>query len=74
VADVYDALISRRPYKEAWSPEAAVRELQRMAGSHLDPELVRSFIELYDEGAIDRLTEQIGEAPAADSDPYARAA
>jgi HD-GYP domain-containing protein (c-di-GMP phosphodiesterase class II) len=74
VADVYDALISKRPYKEAWSPEAAVRELQRMAGSHLDPELVRAFAELHDEGAIERITRQIGETPPAKSEPYAQAA
>jgi hypothetical protein len=56
VADVYDALISRRPYKEAWSPEAAVRELQRMAGSHLDPDLVDTFVVLYREGVIDLIS------------------
>jgi hypothetical protein len=61
VADVYDALISQRPYKEAWSPLAAIRELQRMAGSHLDPELVPAFVALWERGVIEHLTQQIGE-------------
>lgn len=59
IADVYDALISQRPYKEAWSPVAAIRELQRMAGSHLDPDLVPAFVALWERGVIEHLTQQI---------------
>ncbi|MEJ2576803.1 MAG: response regulator [Gammaproteobacteria bacterium] len=44
VADVFDALTSRRPYKEAWPVETAVAELHRIAGSHLDPTLVNLFV------------------------------
>lgn len=41
VADVLDALVNRRVYKEAWSVEAALDELDRMAASgHLDPRCV----------------------------------
>ncbi|MEN9417899.1 MAG: hypothetical protein RI988_1519 [Pseudomonadota bacterium] len=41
VADVLDALVNRRAYKEAWSVEAALDELDRMAASgHLDPRCV----------------------------------
>jgi len=43
VADVYDALTSDRPYKRAWTHEDALAELQRMAGTHLDPDVVRVF-------------------------------
>lgn len=43
VVDVYDALTSRRPYKEAWNPERAGRYLTEHSGSHFDPELVESF-------------------------------
>ena len=47
VADVYDALISERPYKQAWPVEDAIAEIRRMSGSHLDPKIVDAFVDLY---------------------------
>jgi HD-GYP domain-containing protein (c-di-GMP phosphodiesterase class II) len=44
VADVFDALSSPRVYKPAWPLEAAFSELQAIAGTHLDPELVKIFL------------------------------
>lgn len=46
VADVFDALTSPRPYKEAWAVERAIQQLQDSAGSHLDARLVRIFISI----------------------------
>ena len=43
VCDVYDALISERPYKNAWSHEEAVSEIERQSGRHFDPDVVRAF-------------------------------
>ncbi|MEQ1516368.1 MAG: HD domain-containing phosphohydrolase [Usitatibacteraceae bacterium] len=43
VADVYDTLVTDRPYRKAWSMDRAFAELQRVAGTQLDPDLVRSF-------------------------------
>lgn len=43
IADVFDALTMRRPYKEPWSVDAAFAELHRMAGSHLDADFVSLF-------------------------------
>lgn len=40
VADVFDALVSRRPYKEAWSNDDAFSELEKLAGWKLDIECV----------------------------------
>ncbi|MCH7811521.1 MAG: HD domain-containing protein [Chloroflexi bacterium] len=59
VADVYDALISSRPYKDAWPPEAALQELRSLAGTHLDPEIVQAFAGLAEKGVIDLIIQQI---------------
>ena len=48
LVDVYDALMSQRPYKQAWTHAAAVEEIRGMAGSHFDPELTEVFLGLLD--------------------------
>jgi response regulator RpfG family c-di-GMP phosphodiesterase len=40
LVDVFDALLSRRAYKEAWPLPQVVEELRRLRGTHLDPTLV----------------------------------
>ncbi len=49
VADVYDALISRRVYKEPMPHEQAVAIISEGSGGQFDPEIVEAFIELQDE-------------------------
>jgi len=44
VADVFDALTSRRPYKEAWSNTEAFNKLREMAGVKLDAECVGALV------------------------------
>lgn len=44
IADAYDAMISKRCYKNSLSKEFAIEELERNAGSQFDPQLVRIFI------------------------------
>ncbi|KGQ20963.2 phosphohydrolase [Thermus filiformis] len=46
VADVWDALLSERPYKRAWTEEEALNELRAQAGRSLDPEVVGKFLEM----------------------------
>lgn len=48
LADVFDALTSVRPYKEAWSVEKAVEFIQEQKGKHFDPEMVDLFIQQLD--------------------------
>ncbi len=43
IADVFDALTSTRPYKKAWTIEAAMELIDSEAGKHFDPELVQHF-------------------------------
>jgi len=44
VVDVFDALTSRRPYKEPWEFDLAAKYLRENAGSHFDPALVELFL------------------------------
>lgn len=48
IADVYDALVSRRCYKEAWDSGEALDILRKDAGSHFDPELVELFVDIQE--------------------------
>ena len=43
VADVFDALTSKRPYKQAWSFQDALKYVQSESGRHFDPACVRAF-------------------------------
>jgi HD-GYP domain-containing protein (c-di-GMP phosphodiesterase class II) len=43
IADVYDALISRRKYKESWSHQDACAEIIALSGTKFDPFLVEAF-------------------------------
>jgi HD-GYP domain-containing protein (c-di-GMP phosphodiesterase class II) len=46
VCDVYDALLSPRPYKRAWTPAEALDEISAQSGKHFDPAVVRAFLEV----------------------------
>jgi CHASE2 domain-containing sensor protein len=48
VCDVFDALLSRRPYKEPWPLQDALDELRRERGTHFDPAVVDAFLALVD--------------------------
>jgi HD-GYP domain-containing protein (c-di-GMP phosphodiesterase class II) len=60
-ADVFDALTSRRPYKESFANEEAFAELERLAGSHLDAECVQALVDHRAE--VERIQAQLSEAP-----------
>ncbi len=48
LADVFDALVSRRAYKPPWKDEHALKHIHMQAGKHFDPELVDIFVHLYE--------------------------
>ena len=47
VADTFDAITTRRPYRDSRSPEDAVDELRRVAGTQLDPVAVEAFVAAF---------------------------
>jgi response regulator RpfG family c-di-GMP phosphodiesterase len=49
LADVYDALISRRVYKEPFSHQEAVAQITRGLGTHFDPDVIEAFLAIQDE-------------------------
>ncbi|RXZ81199.1 HD domain-containing protein [Paenibacillaceae bacterium] len=52
VVDVYDALTSKRAYKEKWAPDAAIRYLTDQRNQQFDACVVDSFVSLFVEGLI----------------------
>ena len=49
IADVFDALTMKRPYKEAWSIEDALEAIKGDTGTHFDPDIVSLFFEIIPE-------------------------
>ncbi len=49
ICDVFDALLSARPYKEPWPFARATAEIEMLSGSQFDPSLVRAFLAIAPE-------------------------
>jgi putative nucleotidyltransferase with HDIG domain len=47
VADVYDALLSKRPYRDAWTKEEALHYLSENRGKHFDPQIIDLFFKHF---------------------------
>ncbi|MBB6634228.1 HD-GYP domain-containing protein [Cohnella thailandensis] len=65
VADVYDALTSRRAYRDPWPQERALKAIVEGSGTHFDPECVAAFAGLCNRGELID--------PEASGQPYGRA-
>ena len=61
VCDVYDALRTKRPYRDAWESEKVLSYLEERAGTEFEPEVARAFIAMMREW--DRRVVVIGETP-----------
>lgn len=68
ICDVYDALRSHRPYKQAWTQERAQSYMCEQSGRHFDPELVEVFKALFDE--VDDLQQHLGDESASIRSPF----
>ncbi len=49
VSDVFDALTSKRPYKEPWPVSKARQYIEQQSGSHFDPSVVKAFLKTLPE-------------------------
>jgi putative nucleotidyltransferase with HDIG domain len=52
IIDVWDALLSNRPYRKAWSVKRAREYIRAQTGHHFDPKVGRTFLEMVDQNAI----------------------
>ena len=52
VADVFDALISKRPYKDLWALEKAIDKIEQGSEAHFDPKVVKALLSLYKKGQL----------------------
>jgi two-component system response regulator RpfG len=65
VADVYDALVSERPYKNAWSMQAAIEYMESHSGKHFDPECFTAFKSQLDK--VTKIQGMLPDSPIANS-------
>jgi HD-GYP domain-containing protein (c-di-GMP phosphodiesterase class II) len=49
MCDAYDAMLAERPFRAARTPEAAVEELRRCAGTQFDAPVVEAFVDVLPE-------------------------
>lgn len=63
VADVFDVIISPRPYKKAVSMEEAYEELLKNSGTQFDPSVIEAFKELFLAGKIKALYDSVEKNP-----------
>lgn len=50
IVDVWDALLSDRPYRSAWPKEKVIEYIRSLSDTHFDPKVVKSFLALVDQG------------------------
>ena len=71
VADVFDALTSKRPYKDAWSAQAGLEAIEKAAGERFDPEVVAAFVALSSEGIVEKIRSEVAAGSTAQSESRA---
>lgn len=69
IIDTYDAMTSKRPYKEALPIATARAEIERCAGSQFDPRIVKEFLRIADEDLIEARARVETETAAAEPAP-----
>jgi two-component system response regulator RpfG len=65
VGDVFDALMTRRPYKEAWPLQQALDYVKSGSGSHFDPDCANAFLRRLD--VVMQIMQEYGDKQLIDS-------
>jgi putative nucleotidyltransferase with HDIG domain len=63
ICDVYDALRTRRPYRDAWESERTIAYIESRAGIEFDPAIVRSFVAMMRKWDVRIAAEPVAPAP-----------
>jgi putative two-component system response regulator len=58
IVDVYDALTSDRPYRQAWDSDKAMAYLKTQTGTHFDPDVVSAYSKLVRSGGLTKVAGQ----------------
>ena len=61
MCDVFDALTSRRPYKEAWTVSDGMRAIVEGSGTRFDPVAVSALQALHQRGVVDRIRGEVSD-------------
>lgn len=63
VADVFDALTTKRPYKDPWPIERTLEYLREQEGAQFDPRVVEAFFRLHEAGAVKQIMQLNNSVP-----------
>lgn len=69
-ADIFDALTSRRPYKEPWSVEKALEWMDTQSGTQLDQQAVAGLHRLVEQGVVAEIMDKYKTMEQVENDPY----
>lgn len=69
-ADIFDALTSRRPYKEPWSVEKTLEWMGSQIGTQLDAAVVSGFHRIHAQGLVHEIMQKFHTTEQAENDPY----
>jgi PAS domain S-box-containing protein len=62
IVDVWDALLTDRPYRDAWPREKAVAHIKEQSGKHFDPRVVNAFIKIIEsDRELEQKSEKVGD-------------
>jgi putative two-component system response regulator len=74
VADSFDAMVSQRPYREAWPIDRALAEVASCAGSQFSPRVAEALLQLHAKGQLPQQRPQPLPQPPPQIEPMDRAA
>ncbi|MCE9559067.1 MAG: HD domain-containing protein [Armatimonadetes bacterium] len=68
ISDVFDALVCEREYKAKWTADESFSEIERLSGTHFDPDVVAAFLRIRPE--IERILAQTADPKVVDLQAY----